>query len=76
MSGPWEFSGAPPKQAELLPRAIEGWVRRTSTVLFPAADSLWSSVTTDIAVISVGGEDHEDQQDRLRFLVRRMQQPL
>ncbi|HSE97302.1 MAG TPA: hypothetical protein VLD57_03460 [Blastocatellia bacterium] len=75
-NGPWEYRGSPPSQADLLPRAAEGWVRRTSTVLFPSAESQWQSVTTDIAVISVGGENHEDQQDRLRFLMKEIQEPV
>ena len=72
---PWRFAITPPPRADLLPRAVEGWVRRTATILFPAADSGWRSAASDVAVISVGGENHEDQQDRLRFLMKEVQQP-
>jgi hypothetical protein len=71
---PWDFADAPPKSPGRLPQAAEAWVRRTSTVLFPASPNDWRSSVSDVAVISVGGEDHEDQQDRLRFLVKAIQQ--
>lgn len=71
---PWDFADAPPKSPGRLPQAAEAWVRRTATVLFPATADDWRFSASDVAVISVGGEDHEDQQDRLRFLVKAIQQ--
>jgi hypothetical protein len=73
---PWRFAVTPPQRADHLPRATEAWVRRTATVVFPAADSAWRSAASDVAVISTGGENHEDQQDRLRFLMKAIQRPM
>ena len=71
---PWEVVEATPKTPDHLPRAAEAWVRRTATVLFPASDNEWQSAVGELTIISVGGENHEDQQDRLRFLVKTIQQ--
>lgn len=73
-AAPWKFVRTPPNREDVLPRAAEAWVRRTATVLFPEANSEWRSLASDVTVISVGGENHDDQQDRLRFLVKAIQQ--
>jgi hypothetical protein len=71
---PWEFVDVPPKTNERLPQAAEAWVRRSATVLFPKIESEWQSFDSEVTIISVGGENHEDQIERLRFLVKRIQQ--
>lgn len=71
---PWEFVEAPPQSADRLPQAAEAWIRRTSTVLFPASVNEWRWSLSDVTIISVAGENHDDQQDRLRFLVKKIQQ--
>jgi hypothetical protein len=60
---------------ELL-RIDEVWIRRTATACFPnATDSLSSAgVLQNFTIIETGGENHEDQFDRLRFLMRELQQ--
>lgn len=67
----------PPQQHGQLPRIGEVWIRRTATALFtgeseagPSAAGLHSFV-----VIETGGEHHEDQHDRLRFLMQELQRP-
>jgi hypothetical protein len=67
----------PPAGPGSLPRIDDVWIRRTATVCFPApAEPLASSdALQDFAVIEAGGENHEDQYDRLRFLMRELQQP-
>jgi hypothetical protein len=72
-SVPWEFVEAPSRTSDNLPQAAEAWIRRTATVLFPGSDHEWRSSVSDVTIISVGGEDHDDQQDRLRFLVKTIQ---
>ena len=71
-SMPWGVLEGPPKKPDRLPHAAEAWIRRTATVLFPAPDSDWLP-SQDITIISVGGKSHEDQYDRLRFLVETIQ---
>jgi hypothetical protein len=74
---PWEFVESPSRTADRLPQAAEAWIRRTATVLFPStnptSDYEWRSSLSDVAIISVGGENHDDQLDRLRFLVKAIQ---
>jgi len=67
----------PPKQHDQLPRLAEVWIRRTATALFPSASEavLAASALKNFAVIETGGENHEDQQDRLRFLMQELQRP-
>jgi hypothetical protein len=66
---------APPREANGLPKADEAWIRRTATVLFPDSDEEWGVSLSDVAIISVGGDSYDEQQDRLRFLVRAIQAP-
>jgi len=65
----------PPKQHDQLPRLADVWIRRTATALFPSADeaALAPAALQNFAVIETGGENHEDQYDRLRFLMRELQ---
>jgi hypothetical protein len=65
----------PPASPDQLLRIDEVWVRRTATVCFPnAGDPLLSTAAVqDFAIIETGGENHEDQYDRLRFLMRELQ---
>ncbi len=66
----------PPAQPGQLPRIGEAWVRRTATALFPSADeAALAAALQDFAVIETGGENHEDQVARLRFLMRELQHP-
>jgi hypothetical protein len=53
------------------------WVRRTGTACFPASSDPLSSAAAleDFAIIETGGENHDDQYDRLRFLMHEFQQP-
>jgi len=56
-------------------RIDEVWIRRTATACFPASgDALLSTpAVQDFAIIETGGENHDDQHDRLRFLMRELQ---
>ena len=65
----------PPTAPDQLLRIDDVWVRRTATACFPAAsDPAWSAAALqNFAVIETGGENHEDQYDRLRFLMRELQ---
>lgn len=67
----------PPVGPDKLPLIDEVWVRRTATACLPkAGDALASAATLqNFAVIETGGENHEDQYDRLRFLMQELQQP-
>ncbi|HEX2749793.1 MAG TPA: hypothetical protein VHM91_17425, partial [Verrucomicrobiales bacterium] len=71
-----EFLGkvwsSPPSRPEELPQAAEAWVRRTGTALFPAGNE-WRKQTSELEIISVGGESHEHQQERLLYLIREIQ---
>jgi hypothetical protein len=57
-------------------RIDEVWIRRTATACFPNVGDPLSSAGAlqNFAVIETGGENHEDQYDRLRFLMRELQQ--
>ena len=65
----------PPNRHDELPRLAEVWIRRTATALFPSADEAAPPAAglQNFAVIETGGENHEDQYDRLRFLMRDLQ---
>jgi hypothetical protein len=65
----------PPTNLDQLLRIDDVWVRRTATVCFPAAgDPLASAAALqDFVVIETGGENHDDQFDRLRLLMRELQ---
>jgi hypothetical protein len=65
----------PPTDPNQLLRIDEVWVRRTATACFPSAsDPAWpAAALQNFAVIETGGENHEDQYDRLRFLMRELQ---
>jgi len=67
----------PPAGPDQLLRIDEVWVRRTATACFPNTnDPAWSAAALqNFTVIETGGENHEDQFDRLRFLMRELQQP-
>ena len=67
----------PPPGPDQLPRIDEVWVRRTATACFPKADEPLASAAAlqNFVVIETGGENHEDQYGRLRFLMRELQQP-
>jgi hypothetical protein len=65
----------PPPTADQLPRIDDVWVRRTATACFPVeGDPAWpAAALQDFAVIETGGENHDDQFDRLRCLMRELQ---
>jgi hypothetical protein len=65
----------PPTALDQLLRIDDVWVRRNATVCFPAVGDPLSSAAAlqDFAVIETGGENHEDQFDRLRFLMQELQ---
>jgi hypothetical protein len=67
----------PPTGPDQLLRIDEVWIRRTAAACFPNASDALSSAAAlqNFAVIETGGENHEDQYDRLRFLMRELQQP-
>ena len=67
----------PPTAPDQLMRIDEVWVRRTATVLFPkVGEPLASSpALEDFVVVETGGENHEDQHHRLRFLMQEVQRP-
>ncbi len=66
----------PPVSPDQLPRIDEFWIRRTASVCFPGVGEPLSSAAAlqSFAIIETGGENHEDQYDRLRFLMRELQQ--
>jgi hypothetical protein len=68
---------APPKAPDQLMRIDDVLVRRTATVLFPATGEPLanSSALENIVVVETGGENHEDQRDRMRFLMQELQRP-
>jgi hypothetical protein len=65
----------PPAAPDQLMRIDEVWVRRTATVLLPkAGEPLASSPALEnFVVIETGGENHEAQRERLRFLMQELQ---
>ena len=65
-----------PKRVNKLPVADEVWIRRDATVVFSPSEENWRSSENNIAVIAVGGENCDEQRDRLRFLVREIQSPM
>ena len=69
--------GTPPSARDHLPRVDEVWIRRTASACLPIASDPVpvATVLQDIVVIETGGENHEDQYDRLRFLMRALQRP-
>ncbi len=66
------MASSPPTKTDRVPLAAEAWARRTATVVFPAENE-WRRETSEMEVISTGGESLEDQQRRLRYLVRAIQ---
>lgn len=58
----------PPNEASGLPMMEEAWLRKDASVVFPQFPENCQSITQDITVIEVGGEDFDNQQARLRFL--------
>ena len=58
-----------------LPLIREAWIRRTASALFPDEGEAapFGSALQDFAVIETGGENYEDQRDRLRFFMRELQ---
>lgn len=67
----------PPTAPDQLPRIDDVWVRRSATVCFPQSGDPLSSAAAlqDFAIIETAGENHTDQFDRLRFLMRELQPP-
>ena len=65
----------PPTSPDQLLRIDEVWIRRTATACFPSATEPLSSapVLQNFVVIETGGENHEGQCDRLRFLMQELQ---
>ncbi len=72
-AGSTQFA-TPPSGPEQLPRIDEVWVRRSATACFPAAKDPTAPAVKNFAIIEAGGENHEDRYDRLRFLMRELQQ--
>ncbi|MBA2433363.1 MAG: hypothetical protein H0V56_14815 [Chthoniobacterales bacterium] len=66
---------APPTSADQLLRIDDVWVRRTATACFPKPEDPLAAAAAlqNFVIIETGGENHEDQYDRLRFLVRELQ---
>lgn len=66
-----------PARPDKLPLVPEVWIRRTAAVIFPALTDTAPdrSSLRDFAIIETGGENHEDQYDRLRWLMRELQKP-
>ncbi|MEP6955651.1 MAG: hypothetical protein ABI883_02410 [Chthoniobacterales bacterium] len=69
-----QFATPPPTPDQLL-RIDDVWVRRRATACFPQAGDALSSAGAleNFAIIETGGENHEDQSERLRFLMRELQ---
>lgn len=66
----------PPASPDQLLRIDDVLVRRTATACFPAVNEPLASAGAlqNFVVIETGGEDHEDQFSRIRFLMRELQQ--
>lgn len=78
LTGGFGASGSadkPPVQHDRLPRMSEAWIRRTATALFPAAGEIAvpDSTLQNFVLIETGGENHDGQQARLRFLMHELQ---
>ena len=67
---PCGFLEKPPLQTKQLPQPVLAWVRRTATVVFSNDEEARQSALSELTVISVGGENYDDQQDRLQALLR------
>ncbi len=65
----------PPATPDQLLRIDDVWVRRSGTACFPATSEPLASAPAleDFVIIETGGENHDDQYDRLRFLMRELQ---
>jgi hypothetical protein len=65
----------PPATPDQLPRIDDVLVRRSATVCFPGtSDPLASAAALqNFAIIETGGENHDDQGERLRCLMRELQ---
>jgi hypothetical protein len=76
-SAPGTQISTPPAASDQLLRIDEVWVRRTATACFPNATDPLSSAPAlqNFAIIETGGENHEDQADRLRVLMQELQRP-
>ena len=74
-AAPGSQFAVPPATTDQLPRIEEVWVRRTATACFPQGGDALSSAAAlqHFAVIETGGENREDQLERLRFLMRELQ---
>jgi hypothetical protein len=66
---------APPATSDQLLRIDDIRVRRTATACFPAATDPLATAPNlqNFVIIETGGENHDDQYDRLRFLMRELQ---
>jgi hypothetical protein len=64
----------PPASPKKLPLAPEAWIRRSATVVFPAEGAASIGQLTQVSVIAVGGHNLEHQQQRLRYLVRAVEE--
>jgi hypothetical protein len=63
----------PPGDPRSLARVKEAWIRKDASVLFPWNDGDWPD-GDEIAVVEVGGEDCEDQRNRLRFFAEALRE--
>jgi hypothetical protein len=65
----------PPRDPSQLPLVAEAWIRRTASVLLPAAGELWppAAFRQDLTVIETGGDHAENQRERLRYLMTELQ---
>ncbi|HEX8281027.1 MAG TPA: hypothetical protein VF551_06600, partial [Chthoniobacterales bacterium] len=69
-----QFATPPASPAQLL-RIDEVCVRRTASACFPKAGEPLAAAAAlqEFVVMEIGGENHDDQYDRLRFLMRELQ---
>ena len=74
-AAPGSQFAVPPATTDQLPRIDEVWVRRTASACFPQAGAALSSAAAlqNFAIIETGGENREDQHERMRFLMRELQ---
>jgi hypothetical protein len=56
-----------------LPRAAEVSVRADAALVLPNDDQGWDAISSEVAILHVGGQNYDDQQERLEALSREIQ---
>lgn len=56
-----------------MPLPAEVFVRADATLVLPNAAGDWDAITTEVAILHVGGQHSDEQQERLEALSREIQ---